>query len=75
MVDTKLLRMSYDLDGVNVEEGAQTSLFLAASPEAEGITGKYYSRMAEKPTSALAQDKTLREKFWKVSEDLLADYL
>jgi retinol dehydrogenase-14 len=24
-------------------QGAQTSIFLASSPEAEGITGKYYS--------------------------------
>jgi NAD(P)-dependent dehydrogenase (short-subunit alcohol dehydrogenase family) len=75
VINTGLQRISYDLDGESVEEGARTSVYLAASPEVEGITGKYYSRMAEKNTSELAQDKALQEKFWKVSEDLLAGYL
>jgi len=58
-----------------VEEGAQTPVYLATSPEVENVTGKYFSRMLEKPTSNLAQDKALQKKFWKVSEELLAGYL
>ena len=75
VISTKMQRASYDLDGEDVEEGARTSVYLAASPEVEGMTGKYFSRMAEKPTSDLAQDKALQEKFWKLSEELLAGYL
>jgi NAD(P)-dependent dehydrogenase (short-subunit alcohol dehydrogenase family) len=75
VINTGLQRISYDLGGESVEEGARTSVYLATSPEVEGFTGKYYSRMAEKNTSELAQDKALQAKFWKVSEELLAGYL
>ena len=75
VISTKMQRASYNLDGADVEEGARTSIYLATSPEVEGITGKYYSRMVEKPTSDLAQDKKLQEKFWKISEELLEGYL
>ena len=68
-------RASYNLEGESVEEGARTSVYLASSPEVEGVTGKYFSRMVEKPVSDLAQDRALREKFWQVSEKLLAGYL
>ena len=75
VINTGLQRISDNLDGASVGEGARTSVYLATSPEVESITGRYYSRMAEKPTSDLAQDKSLQEKFWKVSEELLAGYL
>lgn len=75
VISTKMQRASYNLDGADVGEGAQTLVFLATSPEIEGVTGKYYSRMAEKPISDLAQDKALQDKFWKISEELLAGYL
>jgi NAD(P)-dependent dehydrogenase (short-subunit alcohol dehydrogenase family) len=75
VISTKMQRASYNLDGADVEEGARTSVYLATSPDVEGVTGKYYSRMTEKPTSDLAQDKALQKKFWKVSEELLAGYL
>jgi NAD(P)-dependent dehydrogenase (short-subunit alcohol dehydrogenase family) len=75
VISTKMQRASYNLDGADVEEGARTSVYLTTSPDVEGFTGKYFSRMAEKPTSDLAQDKALQEKFWKVSEELLAGYL
>ena len=75
VISTKMQRASYNLDGADVVEGARTSVYLATSPEVEGVTGKYFSRMAEKPTSDLAQDKALQKKFWKISEELLAGYL
>jgi NAD(P)-dependent dehydrogenase (short-subunit alcohol dehydrogenase family) len=75
VISTKMQRASYNLDGADVEEGARTSVYLATSPEVEGVTGKYFSRMAEKPTSDLAQDKALQNKFWKVTEELLGGYL
>ncbi len=75
IINTKMQRASYNLDGADVEEGAQTSVYLASSPEVEGVSGRYFSRMTEKPTSDLAQDKALQKKFWKISEELLSGYL
>ncbi len=75
VISTKMQAASYNLEGESVEEGARTSVYLASSPEVEGVTGRYFSRMVEKPVSDLAQDRALREKFWQVSEKLLAGYL
>jgi len=63
VIDTKLLHKSNDIQGADVVEGAQASVYLAVSPEVEGISGKYFSRMQEKPASDLATDKALQEKF------------
>jgi retinol dehydrogenase-14 len=74
-ISTKVLHAGFSMGGESVVEGARTPVFLAASQEVEGVTGKYYSRMAEKTPSALGQDKQLQKKFWKLSEVLLSRYL
>jgi len=75
VVDTKLLRKSYQLDGISVEEGAQTSVYLASSPALEGVSGKYYKNMQEYPVSDLSQDKKLQDAFWKLSEEMVSQFL
>ena len=75
VIETKLLRMSYNMQGASVEAGAQTSVYLATEPEVEGVTGKYFSHKVEKPISDLARDPQNRKKFWDISEALTAKYL
>jgi NAD(P)-dependent dehydrogenase (short-subunit alcohol dehydrogenase family) len=53
------------------ERGAQTSVFLASSPEVEGKTGGYYHRRKLAQTTAAAQDVTAAERLWQVSEALV----
>ena len=57
--------------GVTPEEGAKTSVYLATSPEMEGITGKYYHKMKEKDPNKLAFDKEAQKKLWDLSLKLL----
>ncbi|XP_013200704.1 retinol dehydrogenase 11 [Amyelois transitella] len=52
-------------------EGAQTTIYLAVSPEVEDVTGYYYSDCRQKPTSELARDTELAQKLWTVSEKLV----
>jgi len=75
VIDTKLLRMSYKLRGVSVEEGAETPVYLASEPEVEGVTGKYFGQKVEKRMSDLAMDPQNWKKFWDVSEALTAKYM
>ena len=75
VISTKLLRMSWDSGGDSVEEGAKTPVHLASAPEMEGVSGRFYSRMAEKTPSPLAQDESLQEQFWSISMDMLAPFL
>jgi NAD(P)-dependent dehydrogenase (short-subunit alcohol dehydrogenase family) len=54
------------------ERGAQTSIYLASSPEVEGKTGGYYSNSKLAPTSTAAQDRAAAERLWQVSDALVA---
>ena len=75
VVNTKLLRKSYHLDGMSVEEGARTSVYLASSPAVEGVSGKYFQNMQEQPASDLSQDKDLQRAFWKLSREMVSQFL
>src|SRR5262249_22037685 len=58
---------------ITVEQCAQTTLYLATSPEAEGLTGKYFTNSKETRSSRRSYDETVRERLWKVSEELVAE--
>jgi len=75
VVDTKLLRKSYHMEGISVENGAQTSVYLASSLAVEGVSGKYYKNMRECPASDLSQDKNLQDTFWKLSKEMVSQFL
>jgi len=61
----------YSFVGINVERGAQTSLYLATSPEVEGVSGKYFSDRKEASSSRLSYDVTVRQRLWDVSQELI----
>jgi len=48
-------------------EGAETSVYLAASPEVEGVTGKYFYKRKQKASSRASYDLVVAEKLWNIS--------
>ncbi|MFW9803146.1 MAG: SDR family oxidoreductase, partial [Candidatus Thorarchaeota archaeon] len=52
------------------EKGAETSIYLAASPEIEGVTGKYFEKKSEKQSSDESYDLGTAKRLWEVSLDL-----
>jgi nucleoside-diphosphate-sugar epimerase len=46
----------------SVEKGAQTSIYLASSPEVETITGKYFVKSAPKRSAARSYDESLQHQ-------------
>lgn len=58
--------------GASPEEGAKTSLYLATSPEVEGVTGKYFDKRKEKPSAPISYDTSLQQRLWAVSAELTA---
>ena len=54
------------------EKGADTAVWLASSPEVEGITGKYFMDRHEARPSREASDPEVARKLWEVSERLVA---
>lgn len=52
------------------EKGAATLVYLATSPEVEGVNGKYFSNKKAVDASKVAQDKELALKLWNISEKI-----
>lgn len=56
---------------VSPERGADTSLYLATSPEVEGITGRFFVRKQPVASSDASYDPTLARRLWRASESLV----
>ena len=54
------------------KKGAATSIYLASSPEVEGVSGKYFVGRREERTSDESYDRALAARLWKISEELTA---
>jgi retinol dehydrogenase-14 len=52
------------------EQGADTLVWLAVSPEVEGVSGKYFSDRKEIEAKEVAHDPAARRTLWTISEDL-----
>jgi NAD(P)-dependent dehydrogenase (short-subunit alcohol dehydrogenase family) len=53
------------------EQGARTSVYLAASPEVDGVTGQYFVRCRARVPSPAAQDEATATLLWSISEELV----
>jgi retinol dehydrogenase 14 len=52
------------------EKGADTLVWLASSPEVDGVSGKYFSDRKEIEAKKVAYDRAARRRLWKISEEL-----
>jgi NAD(P)-dependent dehydrogenase (short-subunit alcohol dehydrogenase family) len=64
-------KLSARLFGRKPEVGALTSIYLASSPEVEGVTGKYFSDCKPEDSSIESYDKTTAERLWRTSLELI----
>ncbi len=49
------------------ERGADTSIWLASSPEVESISGKYFYNRRERQTNAASRDREAQRRLWEIS--------
>ena len=56
---------------LSVEQGAATSCYVVAHPDAATVSGRYFANCAEAKANPLAADETLAAKLWEVSESLV----
>jgi hypothetical protein len=52
---------------ISAEKGADTIVYLAASPEVEDLTGAYYERNRRVLPSAIAQEEAIAKRLWERS--------
>jgi NAD(P)-dependent dehydrogenase (short-subunit alcohol dehydrogenase family) len=53
------------------KEGAETSVYVASSPDVEGVTGKCFEKKEVIETSEISNDTELQRKLWDITVDLL----
>jgi len=53
------------------ERGADTPVFLASAPEAEGLTGQYFANRASKKSNKSSYDPSATARLWRVSAELV----
>ncbi len=66
----KIIKGIVNLGGIKVEEGAATSIYLATSPDVDGISGKYFVRKRAVKSSEASYDEKAARRLWVVSEQL-----
>jgi retinol dehydrogenase 12 len=64
-----LIRLSYRF-GISPEEGARTSIYLATSPEVEGVSGSYFVKENAARAAKRAYDESIAKRLWQVSEEM-----
>ena len=52
-------------------EGAQTSIYLATSPDVDGITGKYYADKRPVRSSTVSYDLDAAQRLWEISSQMV----
>jgi NAD(P)-dependent dehydrogenase (short-subunit alcohol dehydrogenase family) len=55
------------------EKGAETPIYLASSPELEGVNGRYFEEKKEMKSSKRSYDRLTTERLWAACEELLLD--
>lgn len=55
---------------ISPNKGAETIVYLATSPEVEGVSGRYFARKRVAKTSDAAEDMEKARKLWEISEKL-----
>jgi NAD(P)-dependent dehydrogenase (short-subunit alcohol dehydrogenase family) len=64
------IRFAKKLFGLTPEQGAETLIYLAASPEVEGVTGRYFCRCRPSTPTREAQDDASARRLWAESTRL-----
>jgi NAD(P)-dependent dehydrogenase (short-subunit alcohol dehydrogenase family) len=66
------LKWVMGLSALTPEQGADNSVYLASSPDVDGVTGQYFVKREPVTSSPLSYDKEVAQRLWQVSENLTA---
>ena len=70
LMGTKMVFEAFDSTSSDVQEGADATVYLASSPELEGVTGKYFDGRREARAEKQAYDPEARDRLRRLSEEL-----
>ncbi len=62
-----MLSVAKNIVAISPEKGARTSVFLAAAPQVEGVTGEYFVKSRSTKSSRVSRHADATERLWAVS--------
>ncbi|GAC1468564.1 MAG: SDR family oxidoreductase [Isosphaeraceae bacterium] len=65
-----VMKQASNLMAISPQEGARTTVYLATSPEVEGITGKYFDKCKQAQSSPASLDVAASRRLWQLSEEM-----
>lgn len=66
------MRIFQRFAGLKPDEGVQTQLYLATSPEVEGVTGQYFVKSKPARSSPASYDEAAARRLWEWSEQMVS---
>jgi len=65
-----IFRVFQALFGTSPQKGAETLVYLAASPDVAGISGKYWVDQKQSPSSSISHDRAQQRRLWEYSAEI-----
>lgn len=65
-----MMSIMHRIAAISPEKGAETIVYLASSPEVEGISGKYFEKNKAVRSSDQSYDEAAARRLWEVSEQM-----
>lgn len=65
-----LVKIMAKVFGKDEVEGAQTSIYLASSPDVATISGKYFADSQQRPSSPVSYNREQVSRLWNVSQEM-----
>jgi NAD(P)-dependent dehydrogenase (short-subunit alcohol dehydrogenase family) len=65
-----VLKLIQRVAALTPEQGADTIIYLASSPEVEGVTGRYWEKRKAIQSSPESHDLQTAKRLWEVSEQM-----
>jgi retinol dehydrogenase-12 len=63
-------KLGASLIALTPEQGARTSIYLASSPEVQGVSGQYFVKEKPARSATQAHDRAAADRLWRVSEEM-----
>jgi NAD(P)-dependent dehydrogenase (short-subunit alcohol dehydrogenase family) len=64
------IRRIADLIALSPEQGARTSIYLASSPEVDGVSGRYFVKEKAVASSPQSRDQAAAVRLWRLSVEM-----
>lgn len=65
-----LLKVVQQVMAIPTEQGAATSIYLAASPEVKGVSGQYFDKQQAVKSSPVSYDEESWRRLWEISAQM-----